>query len=193
MNRLALAIALSALGCGAALPAVPSAPTDIFFSEAVTDQKVGHLMADSAQRCRTRLAELRSSASHYRTMATVLSILSGSIGVVAGTASATLPSDRSTEIKALAITAAIAAGLTPIITPVLQPDARELAYLVAYNRWQTANVRLRSMYTSEPLTAATDSAAEAGSSVPALRTERFQQAWSAMANDLDACAGQSWR
>jgi hypothetical protein len=86
----------------------------------------------------------------------------------------------------LSITAAIAAGLTAVITPVLRPDAREQAYLGAYFRWETANVRLRSLYTSEPLTAPTDR-------VTGPSTERFQQAWSAMASDLDVCAGTSFR
>ncbi len=198
MKTLALLTALSALaGCGATLPAVPGEPTDTYFREAGADQKVGRSMKDSAQRCRERLTELRSSASGYRLTATVLSLLSGSIGVVAGTASASLSADgtQAGTVKALGITAAIAAGLTAVITPVLRPDAREQAYLAGYFRWQTANVRLRSLYTSEPLMAATDDVAApaADNKVPSMRSERFQQAWSAMANDLDVCAGTSFR
>ena len=77
----------------------------------------------------------------------------------------------------------------------LRPDAREQAYLAAYFRWQTANVRLRSLYTSEPLTEKTDPAtgAAVGTSVASVRSERFQQAWAAMADDLDICAGTSFR
>lgn len=198
MKIFALMTALSALaGCGATLPSVPGEPTDAFFSEAGADQKVGRSMKDSAQRCRERLTELRSSAAGYRLTATVLSLLSGSIGVVAGTASASLSADgtQTGNIKALGITAAIAAELTAVITPVLRPDAREQAYLAGYFRWQTANVRLRSLYTSEPLTAATDDVAASAddNKVPSMRSERFQQAWSAMANDLDVCAGTSFR
>jgi hypothetical protein len=189
------AAAAAVTGCAATLPAVPGKPTDAFFSDASADQKLGRSMRDSAQRCRDRLVELRSSASGYRLTATVLSLLSGSIGVVAGTASAALAADRPGEVKALGITAAVAAGLTAVITPVLRPDAREQAYLSGYHRWQTANVRLRSLYTSEPLTAASagPTEPEADRQVPWMRSERFQQAWSAMANDLDACAGTSFR
>ncbi len=179
---------MSALsGCAATLPAVPAEPTDTFFSDASADPRTGRSMRDSAQRCRERLTDLRSSASGYRLTATVLSLLSGSIGVVAGTASATASGSSTANAKALGVTAAIAAGLTAVITPVLRPDAREQAYLGAYFRWQTANVRLRSLYTSEPLTATTDTAARTPSA------ERFQQAWSAMAADLDVCAGTSFR
>jgi hypothetical protein len=198
MKALALMTVLSALaGCAATLPAVPGEPTDAFFSEAGTDQKVGRSMKDSAERCRERLIELRSSATRYRLTATVLSLLSGSIGVVAGTASASLSADgtQTGNVKALGVTAAIAAGLTAVITPVLRPDAREQAYLAGYYRWQTANVRLRSLYTSEPLVAATETVAvpATGNEVSTIRSERFQQAWSAMANDLDVCAGTSFR
>lgn len=192
---LALLAAAAVAGCAATLPAVPGKPTDAFFADASADQRVGRSMRDSAQRCRDRLVELRSSASGYRLTATVLSLLSGSIGVVAGTASASLSADRPNEVKALGITAAIAAGLTAVITPVLRPDAREQAYLSGYHRWQTANVRLRSLYTSEPLTAAGDepTVRAADRQVPWMRSERFEQAWSAMANGLDTCAGTSFR
>ena len=197
MKAIAFTVALwSFAGCAATLPAVPGEPTSTFFSEAGADQKLGRSMRDSAERCRERLTELRSSASRYRLTATVLSLLSGSIGVVAGTASASLSADRPGDVKALGITAAVAAGLTAVITPVLRPDAREQAYLAAYFRWQTANVRLRSLYTSEPLTVKTDEATEepgVDKSVPYARSERFQQAWSAMADDLDICAGTSFR
>ena len=182
-------------GCAATLPEVPGEPTSTFFSEAGSDQKMGRSMRDSAERCRGRLTDLRSSASRYRVTATVLSLLSGSIGVVAGTASASLSADRPGDVKALGVTAAIAAGLTAVITPVLRPDAREQAYLAAYFRWQTANVRLRSLYTSDPLTVKTDQATEPAveTSAPPVRSERFQQAWAAMADDLDICAGTSFR
>ena len=196
MKVLALLVALSALiGCAAILPAVPGEPTDAFFVEAGADQRLGRQMRDSSRRCRERLAELRSAASSYRLTATVLSLLSGSIGIVAGTANAVLLNKHPGEAKGLGVTAAIAAGLTAVITPVLGPDAREQAYLAAYFRWQTANVRLRSLSTSEPLTAATSKAAEPGAAntVPSTRSERFQQAWSAMADDLDLCAGTSFR
>ena len=156
MRVLPLPVVLSAfIGCAATLPAVPPEPTNTFFSEAGSDQRVGRSMRDSAQRCRERLIDLRSSATTYRRTATVLSLLSGSIGVIAGTASAALSADRTSEIKALGLTAAFAAGLTAVITPVLRPDAREQAYFAAYYHWQTANVRLRSLYTWEPLSAET--------------------------------------
>lgn len=196
MKALALPVALLALvGCAATLPAVPGEPTDTFFSEAGTDQKMGRSMRDSALRCRERLFELRSSASRYRLTSTVLLLLSGTIGIVAGTTSAALPTDASGNAKALAVTAAIAAGLTAVITPLLRPDAREQAFLAAYYRWQIANVRLRSLYTSEPLTAAPDKATAPAADLKGAWTasERFQQAWSAMANDLDVCSGTSFR
>ena len=195
MKTLALLVALSApVGCAATLPAVPGQPTDAFFVDAASDERLGRQMRDSSGRCRERLTELRSTASNYRITATVLSLLSGSIGILAGTTTAALLNNRPGDAKALGITAAIAAGLTAVITPVLGPDAREQAYLAAYYRWQTANVRLRSLYTSEPLTALTDKATEPASEnrAPGTRSERFQQAWSAMADDLDVCAGTSF-
>jgi hypothetical protein len=188
--------------CATTLPAVPGEPTSVFFSEAGADQKVGRSMKDSAQRCRERLTELRSSASNYRLTATVLSLLTGSIGVLAGTASASLfnssPGANNSNpgaAQALSVTAAIAAGLSAVITPVLRPDAREQAYLSAYFRWQTANVRLRSLYTSEPLAAVTDKpeGPAIGNHTRWASSERFQQAWSAMADDLDVCASTSFR
>jgi len=195
-SALALLLALTTLdGCGATLPAVPGEPTDTFFSEAAADQKVGRSMRDSARRCRERLIELRSSASEYRLVSTVLLLMSGSIGVFAGTASAVESSTSTGNAKALAATAAVAAGLTAVATPMLRPDAREQAYLAGYYRWQTANVRLRSLYTSEPLVAGTNETAgtAADKQVPTIASERFQQAWSAMADDLDGCAGTSFR
>jgi hypothetical protein len=195
-KTLSLLLVLATVGgCAATLPAVPGEPTDAFFAEAGADPKVGRSMRDSAERCRERLTELRRSASHYRLTATVLLLLSGSIGVIAGTTSAALPSTATANSKSLAVTAAVAAGLTAVVMPMLRPDAREQAYLASYYRWQTANVRLRSLYTSEPLTAATKKAPEAGADekLEAVSSERFQQAWSAMADDLDGCASTSFR
>jgi hypothetical protein len=196
MNTRALPVVLSAfIGCAATLPTVPPEPTSTFFSEAASDQMLGRSMKDSAQRCRERLIDLRDSASTYRRTATMLSLVSGSIGVIAGTVSASLLADRPSAVKALGITAAFAAGLTAVMTPVLRPDAREQAYLAAYYRWQTANVRLRSLYTWEPLAARTNTAKPPAVDKPVAwtSTERFQQAWGAMADDLDICAGTSFR
>jgi hypothetical protein len=196
VRAVAFLAALSTVsGCAGSLPAVPGEPTDTFFRESASDHRVGRSMEDSAQRCRERLIDLRTSASGYRLTATVLSLLSGSIGVMAGTASASLLTNRPGDAKALGVTAAVAAGLTAVITPVLRPDAREQAYLAGYFRWQMANVRLRSLYTSEPLPSTTGETTEAPatSQVPWARAERFQQAWSAMADDLDVCAGTSYR
>ena len=195
MRPLALVLALSLLGgCAAAMPAVPGESTDTFFTDAAADPKSGRSMRDSAQRCRARLTELRSSASQYRLTATVLLLLSGTIGVVAGTTSAALSSDTTSNSKGFAVTAAVAAGLTAVVTPLLRPDAREQAYMASYYRWQTANVRLRSLYTSEPLTAGTPAdETDVETSMTAKNAERFQQAWSAMADDLDVCASTSFR
>ena len=193
MKAIALLVTLSLAAC-ATLPAIPEESTNVYFAEAGADRTTGRLMKDSAERCRERLVELRNSASQYRLTTTVLSVLSGSIGVFAGTASASLSADRPGAVKALGVTAAVAAGLTAVITPVLRTDAREQAYLAAYFRWQTANVRLRSLYTADPLTAKTDDALAADErDASPVRAERFRQAWSAMANDLDVCAGASFR
>lgn len=196
MKPLALLVALSMLvGCAAALPAVPGEPTDTFFSDAAADQRVGRSMRDSARRCRERLTELRASATSYRLTSTVLLLLSGTIGVIAGTTSAAQSSDMGGSAKGLAVTAAVAAGLTAVVTPVLRPDAREQAYISGYYRWQTANLRLRSLYTSAPLVAGANKPDDAGSDerVADTSSERFQQAWSAMADDLDGCASTSFR
>jgi hypothetical protein len=196
VKKIALLLAVSTLGgCSATLPAVPAEPTDTFFAEASADPKVGRSMRDSAQRCRERMTDLRSSATGYRITSTVLLLLSGSIGVIAGSTSAALSSTATGNSKGLAVTAAVAAGMTAVVTPILRPDAREQAYLASYYRWQTANVRLRSLYTAEPLTAGTGKATEPGAQekATAATSERFQQAWSAMANDLDGCASSSFR
>jgi hypothetical protein len=193
MKAIALIVTLSFAAC-ATLPAIPEESTNVYFAEAGSDRTTGRLMKDSAERCRDRLVELRNSASHYRLTTTVLSLLSGSIGVFAGTASASLSGDRASDVKALGVTAAVAAGWTAVITPVLRADAREQAYLTAYFRWQTANVRLRSLYTADPLTVKTDASLGGDEiEVSSVRAERFRQAWSAMANDLDVCAGSSFR
>ena len=139
---------------------------------------------------------MRSSASNYRLTATVLLLVSGTIGVVAGTTSAAVSSDPMGDAKTFAVTAAVAAGLTAVVTPMLRPDAREQAYLAAYYRWQTANLRLRSLYTAAPLVAGGNKAGEpalADKPVAETSSERFQQAWSAMADDLDGCASTSFR
>jgi hypothetical protein len=193
MKALPLLATLSFAAC-ATLPAIPEESTNVYFAEAGADRTTGRLMKDSAERCRDRLVELRNSATQYRLTTTVLSLLSGSIGVFAGTASASLSGDSASDVKALGVTAAVAAGLTAVITPVLRAEAREQAYLIAYFRWQTANVRLRSLYTADPLTAKTkDSLVADETDLSAARTERFRQAWNAMANDLDICAGSSFR